>query len=61
MVLVIKSELARETVNYSTVTSYLYTLYLSVFSPTAGKDGPQKTPYLDTFHTVKAMYQFEVI
>ena len=58
MVLVINSELARETVNYNTVTSYLYTLYLSV---TAGKYGPQKTPYLDTFHTVKAMYQSEVI
>ena len=61
MVLVIKSELARETVIYNTVTSYLYTLYLSVFSPTAGKYGPRKTPYLDTFLAVKAMYQFEVI
>ena len=28
------------------------TLYLSVFSPNAGKYGPEKTPYLDTFHTV---------
>ena len=61
MVLVIKSELASETVNYNTVTSYLYTSYLSVFSPTAGKYGPQKTPYLDTFHAVKTIYQFEVI
>ena len=26
--------------------------YLSVFSPNAGKYGPEKTPYLDTFHTV---------
>ena len=28
------------------------TLYLSVFSPNAGKNGPEKTPYLDTFHAV---------
>ena len=25
---------------------------ISVFSPNAGKYGPEKTPYLDTFHTV---------
>ena len=29
------------------------TEYLSVFGPNAGKDGPEKTPYLDTFHAVK--------
>ena len=29
----------------------LNTKYLSVFSPNAGKYGPEKTPYLDTFHT----------
>ena len=28
------------------------TPYLSVFSPNAGKCGPEKTPYLDTFHVV---------
>ena len=26
--------------------------YLSVFSPNAGKYGPEKTCYLDTFHAV---------
>ena len=26
--------------------------YLSVFSPDAGKYGPEITPYLDTFHAV---------
>ena len=26
--------------------------YLSVFNPNAGKYGPEKTPYLDTFRTV---------
>ena len=26
--------------------------YLSVFSPNAGKYGPEKTWYLDTFHAV---------
>ena len=26
--------------------------YLSVFSPNVGKQGPEKTPYLDTFHAV---------
>ena len=30
------------------------TEYLSVFSPNAGKYGPEKTPYLDTFHTTLA-------
>ena len=29
------------------------TEYLSVFGPNAGKDGSEKTPYLDTFHAVK--------
>ena len=29
------------------------TSYLSVFSPNAGKYGPEKTPYLDTFHAMK--------
>ena len=29
------------------------TSYLSVFSPNAGKYGPEITPYLDTFHTVQ--------
>ena len=29
------------------------TRYLSVFSPNAGKYGPEKVRYLDTFHTVK--------
>ena len=28
------------------------TKYLSVFSMNAGKYGPEKTPYLDTFHVV---------
>ena len=28
------------------------TKYLSVFSPNAAKYGPEKTPYLDTFHAV---------
>ena len=31
------------------------TPYLSVFSPNAGKYGPEKTPYLDTFHAVHAL------
>ena len=26
--------------------------YFPVFSPHTGKYGPEKTPYLDTFHTV---------
>ena len=33
----------------------LHTKYLSVFSPNAGKYGPEKTPYLDNFH---AVYEF---
>ena len=28
-------------------------LNFPVFSPNAGKYGPEKTPYLDTFHAVK--------
>ena len=27
--------------------------YLLLFSPNTGKYGPEKTPYLDTFHEVK--------
>ena len=33
------------------------TEYLSVFGPNAGKDGPEKTPYLDTFHAVQVTKQ----
>ena len=29
--------------------------YLSVFSPSAGKYGPEKTPHLDTFHAVRGI------
>ena len=32
------------------------TKYLSVFSPNAGKHGPEITPYLDTFHKVNVFY-----
>ena len=32
------------------------TSYLSVFSPNVGKCGPVKTPYLDTFHTVRGFF-----
>ena len=28
-------------------------LYFPVFSPNTGKQGPEKTPYLDTFHIVQ--------
>ena len=34
------------------------TEYLSVFSPNTGKYGPEKTPYLDTFHTVQTLAFF---
>ena len=27
--------------------------YFPVFSPNAGKYGPEKSPYLDTFHAVE--------
>ena len=30
----------------------LNTEYLSVFSPNAGKEGPERILYLDTFHAV---------
>ena len=32
--------------------------YLSAFSPNAGKYGPEKTPYLDTFHAVPIELNF---
>ena len=32
------------------------TEYLYVLSPNAGKYGPEKTPYLDTFHAVLKLY-----
>ena len=31
------------------------TKYLSLFSPNAGKYGPEKTPRLDTFHAVRSI------
>ena len=35
------------------VISRIRTEFGSVFSPNAGKYGPKKTPYLDTFQTVQ--------
>ena len=32
------------------------TPYLSVFSPNAGKYGPEKAPYLDSFHAVMCIF-----
>ena len=29
----------------------------SLFNPNAGKYGPEKTPYLDTFHAVMEIWQ----
>ena len=28
--------------------------YFPIFSPNTGKYGPEKTPYLDTFHALQA-------
>ena len=30
--------------------------YFPVFSPNTGKYGPEKTPYLDTFHSVEHLF-----
>ena len=35
-----------------TQTMFMTTPYLSVLSPNAAKYRPEKTPYLDTLHTV---------
>ena len=32
------------------------TSHLSIFSPSAGKYEPEKSPYLDTFHAVRALW-----
>ena len=37
-----------------------FTKYLSVFSPNTGKYGPEKTPYLNTFHTVFHAFIFDL-
>ena len=42
------------------VCNFLYSDYLSVFSPNTGKYGPEITPYLDTFHAVYPMIVFEM-
>ena len=34
--------------------------YFPVFSPNTGKYEPKKTPYLDTFHTVKSLKREKV-
>ena len=34
----------------------VFGLYLSTLSPNAGKYGPDKAPYLDTFHAVLEAY-----
>ena len=39
--------------------SFFFTPYLSIISPRAGKYGPEKTPYLDTFHAVGISQTFK--
>ena len=34
--------------------------FLSVFSPNAGKYGPEKTPYLDTFQAVNSFHDLMI-
>ena len=36
---------------------YKNTSCLSIFSPNAGEYGPEKTPYLDTFHAVLSIVE----
>ena len=43
-------------------TGYIRTEYrqiLQIFSPNAGKYGPEKTPYLDTCHAVKFTWIYD--
>ena len=35
--------------------------YCPVFTPNTGKYGPEITPYLDTFHAVKAMEKTKIV
>ena len=44
--------LITSTLTFTCSNSTIVTPYLSVFSPNAGKYGPEKTRYLDTFHAV---------
>ena len=41
-------------ISFSPNTEFFLVRYFSVFNPITGKYGPEKTPYLDTFHTVPA-------
>ena len=41
---------------YGEILYVYYTPYLSAFSPNVVKYGPEKIPYLDTFHVVKILY-----
>ena len=46
---------------YGVISGPYYTKYLSVFSPNAGKYGPEITPYLDTFHAVISYMLFLLV
>ena len=43
----------QETNTALNVSKYVTFSGLSVFSPNAGKNGPEKPPYLDTFHAAE--------
>ena len=60
------SRFANHSVENVQMRSFFWSVfYLSVFSPNAGKEGPEKTPYLDTFQAVNVYYftytQFPVL
>ena len=44
--------------NTELLFSRILTEYGEILSPNAGKYGPEKTSYLDTFHEVKLLFEF---
>ena len=42
-------------------TEVFFGPYFPVFSPNTGKYGPEKTPYLDTFHAVKGLRVTKIV
>ena len=36
-------------------------LYFPVFAPSTGKYGPEKAPYMDTFHAVSGTFVLQII
>ena len=51
-----RADSRHETLHEKCLYGFFSRPYFPLFSPNTGKYGPEKTPYLDTFHAKEGIY-----